>query len=315
MAARPSPITTGISEQGGRTVAMQVLLQLLISGLLLGAVYALGALGLNLIFGVAKVVNFAHGEFLMLGMFAGYWLMTLTGINPYYGAPLIGIGFFLLGLLFYGGLMRFTIYKPELTQVFATLGLGILLQNLALMAWSADYRTVQVMPPGYESVQVLGVFIASNRLIAAAYAVVIVGAVMLFLKTTFLGRAIEAVSQDLMAARLMGVNPNRIFLVTFGLGIALTGIAGAVLVPSFYAFPSVGSFFVLVSFVVVVLGGLGSVIGTAAGGLVLGLVETGTGYLAPDLKEATHFVLLILLLALRPHGLLGIKGAEKESLK
>lgn len=294
---------------------MQALIQLLISGVLLGGVYALGALGLNLIFGVAKVVNFAHGEFLMLGMYAGYWLMTLTGINPYLGAPLIGLGFFALGLAFYAGLMRFTIYKPELTQVFATLGLGILLQNLALMAWSADYRTVQVMPAGLESIQMLGTFVPTNRLVAFGYAAVILGAVILFLKTTFMGRAIEAVSQDLMAARLMGVDPNRIFLITFGLGIGLTGIAGAVLVPSFYAFPSVGSFFVLVSFVVVVLGGLGSVLGTVVGGLVLGLVETGTGYFAPDLKEATHFILLILLLSVRPHGLLGVKGAEKETLK
>ena len=294
---------------------MQVVFQLLVSGILLGGVYALGALGLNLIFGVAKVVNFAHGEFLMLGMYAGYWLMTTTGINPYLGAPLIGAGFFLLGLVFYAGLMRFTIYKPELTQVFATLGLGILLQNLALVAWSADYRTVQVMPPGWESVSIFGAYIATNRLVAFGFAVVILAGVMVFLRTTFLGRAIEAVSQDLMAARLMGIDPNRIFLLTFGLGIALTGVAGAVLVPSFYAFPSVGSFFVLVSFVVVVLGGLGSVAGTAAGGLVLGLVETGTGYFAPDLKEATHFVLLILLLSVRPHGLLGVKGAERETLK
>lgn len=294
---------------------MQAIIQLVVSGVLLGGVYALGALGLNLIFGVAKVVNFAHGEFLMLGMFAGYWLMTLTGINPYFGAPLIGVAFFGLGLLFYAGLMRFTIYKPELTQVFATLGLGILLQNLALLAWSADYRTIQVMPAGWESVQVLGTYVPTNRLVAFGYAAVILVAVVVFLRTTFLGRAIEAVSQDLMAARLMGIDPNRVFLMTFGLGIALTGIAGAVLVPSFYAFPSVGSFFVLVSFVVVVLGGLGSVTGTILGGLVLGLVETGTGFVAPDLKEATHFVLLILLLALRPHGLLGVKGAEKETLK
>jgi branched-chain amino acid transport system permease protein len=294
---------------------MQVICQLLVSGVLLGGVYALGALGLNLIFGVAKVVNFAHGEFLMLGMYAGYWMMTLTGINPYVGAPLIGIAFFFLGLLFYAGLMRFTIYKPELTQVFTTLGLGIMLQNLALMAWSADYRTVQVMPAGMESIGIFGIFVPANRLIAFAYAVAIFGAVVFFLKTTFLGRAIEAVSQDLMAARLMGVDPNRVFLLTFGLGIALTGVAGAVLVPSFYAFPSIGSFFVLVSFVVVVLGGLGSVAGTMVGGIVLGLVETATGYFAPDLKEATHFILLILLLTVRPHGLLGVKGAEKETLK
>ena len=294
---------------------MQTILQLVVSGILLGGVYALGALGLNLIFGVAKVVNFAHGEFLMLGMFAAYWLMTLTGINPYLGAPIIGLAFFLVGLAFYAGLMRFTIYKPELTQVFATLGLSILLQNAALVAWSADYRTIQVMPQGWESIQVLGAYVPTNRLIAFAYAIAILGGVLLFLRTTFMGRAIEAVSQDLVAARLMGIDPNRVFLMTFGLGIALTGVAGGVLMPSFYAFPSVGSFFVLVAFVVVVLGGLGSVTGTILGGILLGLVETGVGYVAPDLKEATHFVLLVLLLALRPHGLLGVKGAEKETLK
>jgi branched-chain amino acid transport system permease protein len=294
---------------------MQAIFQLVVSGILLGGVYALAALGLNLIFGVAKVVNFAHGEFLMLGMFAAYWLMTLTGINPYFGAPIIGIAFFLLGLAFYSGLMRFTIYKPELTQVFATLGLGILLQNAALVAWSADYRTIQVMPPGWESVQVLGAYVPTNRLVAFLYAIGILLAVLVFLRTTFIGRAIEAVSQDLVAARLMGIDPNRVFLLTFGLGIALTGVAGGVLMPSFYAFPSVGSFFVLVSFVVVVLGGLGSVTGTIAGGMLLGLVEAGVGYVAPDLKEATHFVLLILLLAVRPHGLLGVKGAELETLK
>jgi branched-chain amino acid transport system permease protein len=294
---------------------MQAIFQLLISGLLLGGVYALGALGLNLIFGVAKVVNFAHGEFLMLGMFAAYWLMTLTGINPYLGAPIIGILFFGIGLAFYAGLMRFTIYKPELTQVFATLGLSILLQNAALVIWSADYRTIQVMPPGWESIQVLGAYVPTNRLIAFVYALAILGAVLVFLRTTFIGRAIEAVSQDLVAARLMGIDPNRVFLLTFGLGIALTGIAGGVLMPSFYAFPSVGSFFVLVAFVVVVLGGLGSVTGTILGGLLLGVVETVVGYVAPDLKEATHFVLLVLLLAFRPHGLLGVKGAEKETLK
>ena len=294
---------------------MNDFLQLLVSGILLGGVYALCALGLNLIFGVAKVVNFAHGEFLMLGMYAGYWLMRGTGINPYYGAPLVGAAFFVLGLLFYWCLMRFTIYKPEMTQVFATLGLGIALQNLALLLWGGDYRTVQVMPAGAEAVEFLGVTVSANRLVAFVFAMSILAAVVLFLRLTFLGRAIEAISQDISAARLMGIDPGRIFLLTFGLGIGLTGIAGAVLVPSFYAFPSVGTFFVLVAFVVVVLGGLASVPGTVVGGLVLGVMESFTGFFSPDLKEATHFVLLILLLALRPHGLFGVKGAEKEALK
>lgn len=294
---------------------MNDFIQLLVSGILLGGVYALCALGLNLIFGVAKVVNFAHGEFLMLGMYAGYWLMRGTGINPYYGAPLVGAAFFVLGLLFYWCLMRFTIYKPEMTQVFATLGLGIALQNLALLLWGGDYRTVQVMPAGAESVDLLGVTVSANRLVAFVFAMSILAAVVLFMRLTFLGRAIEAISQDIAAARLMGIDPGRIFLLTFGLGIGLTGIAGAVLVPSFYAFPSVGTFFVLVAFVVVVLGGLASVPGTVIGGLVLGVIESFTGFFSPDLKEAAHFVLLIVLLALRPHGLFGVKGAEKEALK
>lgn len=294
---------------------METLIQLVISGALLGGVYALAALGLNLIFGVAKVINFAHGEFLMLGMYAGYWLMVLTGINPYYGAPFIAVAFFGLGAVFYLGIMRFTIYRPELTQVFVTLGLSIALQNLALMFWQADYRTIQTMPQGMSSLQLGGIHLPTDRVIAFGFAMAILIAVIIFLRKTFTGRAIEAISQDLMAAQLMGINPQKIFVLTFGLGIAITGVAGGVLIPSFYAFPSVGTFFVLVAFVVVVLGGLGSVAGTIVGGIGLGIIETLGGYVAPDLKEALPFVLLILLLAIRPHGLLGIKGAEKETLK
>jgi branched-chain amino acid transport system permease protein len=165
------------------------------------------------------------------------------------------------------------------------------------------------------SLQLGGMHLPTDRVIAFGFAMVILIAVIIFLRKTFTGRAIEAVSQDLMAAQLMGINPQKIFVVTFGLGIAITGVAGGVLIPSFYAFPSVGSFFVLVAFVVVVLGGLGSVTGTIVGGIGLGIIETLGGYVAPDLKEALPFVLLILLLAIRPHGLLGIKGAEKETLK
>ncbi|WP_272007852.1 branched-chain amino acid ABC transporter permease [Roseovarius sp. ZX-A-9] len=294
---------------------MQLVLQLLMSGILLGGVYALAALGLNMIFGVAKIVNFAHGEFLMLGMYAGFWLMVLTGINPYWGSPLIAVVFFVLGMAFYWGIMRFTIYSTELTQVFTTLGLSIALQNLALVLFSADYRTIQTMPDGMSSLQFLGFHLSTDRVIAFFFAMAIFAGLILFLKRTFTGRAIEAVSQDLMAARLMGIDTQKIFLITFGLGISITGVAGAVLVPSFYAFPSVGTFFVLIAFVVVVLGGLGSVTGTVVGGIALGLIESYVGYFSPDLKEATHFILLILLLSIRPHGLLGVKGAEKETLK
>lgn len=294
---------------------METVLQLLISGVMLGGVYALAAMGLNLIFGVAKVVNFAHGEFLMIGMYAAYWLMTGLGVNPYWGAAFIFAFGALVGVLFYLGLIRFTIYKSELTQVFATLGLGIVLQNLALMLFSADYLTIQVFKANQESINFLGVYISTTRFMSFLFAVLAIVLLMLFIKKTYIGKAIEAVSQDLSAARLVGINVHKVLVVAFALGIGLTVLAGGVLIPSFYAFPSVGASFVLISFVVVVLGGLGNVPGTAVGGVLVGIIETMVGYLEPDLKEATHFVLLILLLAFLPNGLFGVKGAEKEGLK
>lgn len=294
---------------------METIFQLLISGILLGGVYALAAMGLNLIFGVAKVVNFAHGEFLMIGMYAAYWVSEYMHLNPYMSALLVfGFGA-LVGVFFYLGLIRFTIYKPELTQVFATLGVGILLQNLALMAFSADYLTVQVFSAGNESIAFLGTYISSTRLMSFLFAILAMALVMLFLKKTYIGKAINAVSQDLTAARIVGINADKVLIVAFALGIGLTALAGCVLIPSFYAFPTVGSSFVLISFVVVVLGGLGNVPGTVAGGILLGIIESIAGYLEPDLKEATHFILLILLLAFLPHGMFGVKGAEKEGLK
>lgn len=294
---------------------METVLQLLISGVLLGGVYALGAMGLNLIFGVAKVVNFAHGEFLMIGMYAAYWLWKLTGLNPYVGAPVILVFGAAIGWIFYRCLIRYTIYKTEMTQVFATLGLSIVLQNLALMLFSADFLTVKVFAANWESIRFLGGYVSTTRLVSFLFAVVAMVLTLLFMKRTYTGRAIEAVSQDLSAARLVGIDVNKVLTIAFALGIGLTVLAGGVLVPSFYAFPTVGSSFVLISFVAVVLGGLGNVAGTVAGGLILGVIETLVGYLEPDLKEATHFVLLIVLLAFLPNGLFGVGGAEKEGLK
>lgn len=294
---------------------MSTIFQLLVSGILLGGIYALAAMGLNLIFGVAKVVNFAHGEFLMIGMYAAYLMFLYFGLNPYIGAiPVFLIGA-VVGVLFYLCLIKFTIYKGELTQVFSTLGVSILLQNAALMIFSADYLTVQVFSAGQESFSFLGAYFSMTRLVSFIFAMIAMALVMLFMKKTYTGKAIEAVSQDLTAAKLVGINVDKVLIVAFALGIGLTALAGAVLIPSFYAFPTVGASFVLISFVVVVLGGLGNVPGTIAGGLLLGVIETMAGYIMPDLKEATYFVLLILLLAFLPNGMFGVKGAEKEGLK
>jgi branched-chain amino acid transport system permease protein len=294
---------------------METLLQLLLSGVLLGGVYALAAMGLNLIFGVAKVVNFAHGEFLMAGMYAAFGLWTLLRVNPYVGAPITFALGALLGALFYRGLIRHTIARTEMTQVFATLGVSIAAQNVALLLFSADYRSIKFLPASRESVHLLGLYVSTTRLVSFGFAALVIAGVMLFIRRTDTGKAIEAVSQDLSAARLVGIDVDRVLLIACALGIGLTVMAGAVLLPTFYAFPTVGSSFVLVSFVVVVMGGLGNVAGTAAGGLLLGVIESVFGFFQPDLKEASHFILLIALLAFVPHGLFGVKGSEREALK
>lgn len=293
---------------------METALQIMISGLLLGGVYILAAVGLTLMFGVAKIINFAHGEFLMLGMYATFWLAHLYGLNPYTGLLVIVPVSFLFGVVIYQTVIRHTIWKPEMTQVFGTLGLSIAFQNLALMVWTADYRSVKVFE-GMNAIYVGPLYFSTSRLLSFIASLVIVASLIWFVRQTFLGQAIEAVSQDMRAARLMGIDVNRVLMVTFGMGTALTGLAGAMLMPSFYAFPTVGSYFVLVAFVVVVLGGLGNLYGAVIGGLIVGVVESAVGFFVPDLKEAAIFVAFVLVLAFRPHGIMGIKGSEKEALK
>lgn len=288
--------------------------QLLLSGMLLGGVYVLASVGLTLMFGVAKVVNFAHGEFLMLGMYLSFWLFQLYGIDPYLGALVVTPLFFVLGLVLYRGVMKRALVASEMTQVFTTLGLSIALQHLALMLWKGDYRTVKT---GYSTAVIhLGpLFLSVNRLIAFAAAVVIIGLLLWFLTRTFVGKAIMAVAQDRRAAQLVGINLDQVFLVSFGLGIACAGLAGALMIPQYYAFPNVGGAFVMIAFVVVVLGGLGNVQGAMAGGLIVGLIDSVVGFFIPALKETAYFVLFILVLLVRPHGLFGLRGSEEEALR
>ena len=200
-------------------------------------------------------------------------------------------------------------------QIFATVGLSVALQNAALFFWTADYRSVKTTYAGMTITA--GEFLISfSRLMAFAAAVVISYGVFLYLKKTYTGRAIRAVAQNRTAATLMGINIRRIYFFTFGLGTALVGIAGALLMPIYYVFPTVGGLFVLTAFVVVVLGGLGNMTGAFIGGLIIGLVESYSGfYVATQLKEAVYFVIFILVLLLKPSGLYGIVGAEEMGEK
>jgi branched-chain amino acid transport system permease protein len=287
---------------------LEVLIQVIIGGLLIGGVYALISLGLTLIFGVVRIVNFAHGEFLMLSMYTSYWLFTLLGLDPYLSILIIAPVFFLFGVLVQRGIFQPILDAPEVSQIFAAIGLVILLQNLALFFWKADYRTVKT-PYSALSLEVGNFMISFPRLMAFLAAAAITVALYFFLKRTYTGKAIRATGQDPGVAVLMGINPRRIFLIAFGLGSSCVGIAGALLISFYYVFPTLGAYFVLTAFVIVVLGGLGSITGAFVGGLIIGVIEALSGYfISVAFKEGIYFIIFWFLLIYKPNGLFGTTG-------
>ena len=290
-------------------------IQLVVSGLLIGGVYALISIGLTLIFGVMRIVNFAHGEFLMAAMFAAFWLFELTGISPYVAAPIVALMLFLFGALVYLLIIRRTVGSPMVVQIFATVGLGLVMQNAALVLCSGDFRTIQSAAAS-SVLKVAGIQVSYPLLVASVAAIAIALLLFAFVAWTYPGKAIRATVQDRTAAQLMGIDIDKVYLLTFALGSALVGVAGALLAPAYPIFPAVGTNFGLASFVVVVLGGMGSMTGALLGGLLIGLVETLSGFFIDSaLKQAVYFVVFILVLVFRPTGLLGQRGAEEVGLK
>jgi branched-chain amino acid transport system permease protein len=281
------------------------LIQLIINGLLLGGIYALISIGLTLIFGVVEIINFAHGEFLMLSMYSSYWLFQLYGVDPYVSMIIVLPAFFIIGWAVQRIIIQPIIDAPPLNQIFATVGVSLVLQNAALFFWKADYRTVRTAYSGL-SLKTAGLMISFPRLVAFFLALALIAVLLTFLKRTYTGKAIRAIAQERRAAMLMGIDINRIYKVAFGIGTACVGAAGAMLIPIYYTFPTVGGLFVLIAFVVVILGGYNSLIGALVGGLIIGVVEAFSGFfLSPHLKEAVYFVIFILILLFRPTGLFG----------
>lgn len=288
--------------------------QVVLSGLLIGGIYALVAIGLNLIFGVLRIINFAHGEYLMLAMYAAYWLWRL-GIDPYVAVLLVVPMMALFGAVTERFLIRYTLTAHAHVKIFVTLGLAIALQNLALLLFGADYMSVHT-PYQTMTVTLAGLAVSVPRLVACVVMLAAAAGLHLFLHNTDFGKAIRATAQDSITARLMGIDVERIYMVTFAIGAALVGLAGCLLTPVYYVFPSVGTDFVLVAFVVVVLGGLGSLPGAVVGGLLIGVIEQLSGFLiATSLRQIVYFVLFIGVLAVRPAGLFGQRGAEEFGLK
>jgi branched-chain amino acid transport system permease protein len=282
------------------------LLQAVTSGLLLGLIYSLVAVGLTLIWGVMDIVNFAHGDFMMLGMYTSYVLYTYFHLDPLLSIPFAGGLLFLVGVVTYRTIIKRILDAPMLVQIFTTFGLMILLRYIIFFFFKPDYRSIgTTILSG--NIKFLGVYVGIPEAVAAFGAFLTTGIIYWIINHTKVGGAITATSENRDAAQLMGINPDRIFSLSWGIGAAAAGIAGALLSNFFYIFPEVGGVFGLTAFVVVCFGGFGNIHGAFFAGLIVGLIESLGGYVAPpEYKHLFVFSLFIFVLWLRPRGLLGV---------
>jgi branched-chain amino acid transport system permease protein len=282
-----------------------ILLQTLASGLLIGLIYALVAIGLTMIFGVMDIVNFAHGEFLMLGMYSSFWLFSLYALDPMFTLPLTMLMLFAFGVVVYRLIIVRIVNAPMVSQIFTTFGLMILLRGVAQFLWKPDFRSIENSAVS-GSVKPAGIQLGRPQLVAGLGAIVVTGAIWLFLNRTRLGLALEATASDKEAARLMGIDSHRMFSLAWGIAAACAGAAGVLLSTFFPIFPEVGANFILLAFVVVNLGGFGSVTGAFWAGMLVGVIEVMGGLLlGPQYKMAIVLVLFLAVLMFRPQGLMG----------
>jgi branched-chain amino acid transport system permease protein len=286
-------------------MTIEMLLQGVISGLLMGFIYALIAAGLSLIFGLMELVNFAHGEFLMLAMFSTFWAWSLWGLDPLISLPLTVGLLFLVGVTTYHGIIRWILGAPMLAQIFATFGLAVFLRSAAQALWGADFQLVK-NPLVEGRISLGGLFLGMPQLVASLGALVAFAFLYWFIRRTETGLALQATAQDKQAASLMGIDTERMFALGWGIGAACVGVAGALLTNFFYVSPDVGASFALLAYVTVALGGFGNVPATLAAGVIVGLVEVLGGLLlTPALKYVMVFVLYLVVVLVRPQGLFG----------
>jgi len=283
----------------------QQLIQQLVNGLLIGCVYSLIAIGLTLIWGVMNIVNFAHGDFLMLGMFTSFWCYTLFHIDPLFSIPLCGILLFGLGMLIYKFAVSKVMRGPMLAQLVVTFGISMLISNIAVLLWTPDFRVIdKPMLSGTWSFGLVQISVV--KVVASLGSVVVSGALILFLNGSRIGKAILATEMNRDSALLMGINTDRVNALSFGIGSALVGIAGGFLAMYYYIYPQVGGLFGLLSFAIVALGGFGSISGAFIAGILVGLVQTLGGYFFdPAYKYAIVFMLYLLVVWFKPQGLRG----------
>ncbi|HVI97132.1 MAG TPA: branched-chain amino acid ABC transporter permease, partial [Anaeromyxobacter sp.] len=294
--------STTLHAPGG---AMTVFLQALISGILVGGVYALIGIGLTIIFGVMRVINFAHGDLLMLGMYLSWIVFTRWGVDPYVSILLVAPVLFVWGAFLQKAFINRVLGALPQNQILLTIGLGLVMSNAMLLAFTSDYR---ILTTSYSSSSffVGGISLSTSLVYSFLVTAVITAALAWFLIRTDTGQAIRATAQDREAAQLMGINVSLMSVVAFGIGSALAGTAGSLIAPTYYIYPQVGSVFTLKAFVIVVLGGMGSILGATLGGLLIGATESLSAvYVASGLKELVVFVLFLAFLLFKPEGIFG----------
>ena len=282
-------------------------LQSLLDGILLGGVYAVVSIGLTLVYGVMGIVNFAHAEFLMIGMFAAYFAWALLGIDPLLAAPLAFAVAFAIGWAVQGLLIQRVLHAPSVAQIFLTVGLLIVIENGALLAFGSEFRSVRT-PYQTAALSIGPLFVSVPYLAAFAVSLVSGGLLWAFMSRSWFGRAMRATAQNPNAAELMGIDTRKMYRLAFSLGVGLTALGGAVVLPYMTVFPTVASNFVVLMFTVVVLGGLGSVSGAVVGGIAVGIVQSLSALVLPiQLQNLVLFAVFILVLAVRPTGLVGAR--------
>ncbi|MCX5819901.1 MAG: branched-chain amino acid ABC transporter permease [Deltaproteobacteria bacterium] len=286
---------------------LSIFIQTVTSGVLLGGLYGLIALGMTLIFGVMRIINLAHGEFLMIGMYVSYILFTKFGVDPYLSIVVSVPLLFVIGI----AIQRFLLMPlikakaPGENQILMTAGIGLVLTNAALLIFSPNYFTV-LTTYSNATASIGKISVSLPLLWDFLICFGITGILYLFIMKTDTGCSIRAVAQNIDSARLMGINTDRIMIITFGVGAALVGAAGTLFMPIFYVFPAIGELFTLKAFIVTVLGGMGSALGALVGGVTLGVVEQmGASYISMALKDVLGFVIFVLVLIFRPSGLVG----------
>ncbi|MDH5340529.1 MAG: branched-chain amino acid ABC transporter permease [Rubrivivax sp.] len=285
-----------------------ILFPSVLNGLTTGAVYALIALGLTLIYGVLHIINFAHGALLMVALYAVYWLHEAGGIDPYLALPLVVSGMFALGYALQRGIINRASHGRDENILLVTLGLAIVLENLALLVFKSDTHTIETAYT-LSTVRIGPAFIALPKLVAFGGAAVSAAILMAIVTRTDLGRAIRAVAKEKQGAKLMGIDVDHVYAMSFGIGLACLGAAACFLLPAYYVNPQVGGGFVLVAFTIVVLGGMGSFAGALLGGLLIGVVESLGGlWLGESLGQIGIFAVFIAVLLFRPQGFFGARA-------